>query len=316
MSKDVVVLNHIGGGFDILLDRFPSPNETIMMKTMMLSEDLGKGGNIAVALSRLGVDTEIIGKIGKDEAGRRDYEWMEQAGVGLSELICEDDIVTGQGIGLIIDNGENIMITGESSSKFLTFSEVCEALERLSPIKYFISGFEVRPELVLSSIQYAHKQGIKTILNPSPVPVAGMEGPLPFVDYLFVNEVEAGQLLEQPITEETEPKLIIQELKERYQCPNIVMTFGDKGATCLAEDGFQQFAPIKVNAVDASGAGDGFLAAVVSGLLKGEKLVKACRWAVIYSAYSVTKRDTLPGYADVQTVNKFFENINKKGTVV
>ena len=52
---DVLVLNNIGGGFDILVKRLPNPHETIMMKQMRLTEDLAKGGNVAVALARLGV---------------------------------------------------------------------------------------------------------------------------------------------------------------------------------------------------------------------------------------------------------------------
>ena len=37
---DVLVLNNIGGGFDILVKRLPNPHETIMMKQMRLTEDL------------------------------------------------------------------------------------------------------------------------------------------------------------------------------------------------------------------------------------------------------------------------------------
>ena len=34
---DVLVLNNIGGGFDILVKRLPNPHETIMMKHMHLT---------------------------------------------------------------------------------------------------------------------------------------------------------------------------------------------------------------------------------------------------------------------------------------
>ena len=99
-----IVLNNVGGGFDILVRRLPHANETVMMRGMVLSEDLAKGGNVAVALARLGVSCAIVGKVGVDEAGDRDAAWMAEAGVDLSELIRDPDAMTGQGIGLIADD--------------------------------------------------------------------------------------------------------------------------------------------------------------------------------------------------------------------
>ena len=136
---DVLVLNNIGGGFDILVKRLPNPHETIMMKHMHLTEDLAKGGNVAVALARLGISCTIIGKIGDDEAGRRDLDWMQAAGVDTSEVLVSSDVATGQGIGIIADNGDNILITGESSSEKLTWEEVQAAMLRRRGAGYFIT---------------------------------------------------------------------------------------------------------------------------------------------------------------------------------
>lgn len=300
-----IILNNIGGGFDILVDRLPLANETVMIKKMVMAEDLAKGGNIAVALSRLGIRAAIIGKIGMDEAGKRDYGWMEEAGVDLRELICDENVMTGQGIGLIADNGENIMVTGESSSKHLTCEEVLEAIDRLSPADYFIGGFEVRPQLVLPAMKYAAEKGIKTVLNPSPVPAEGLEVPLPYVDYLFVNEVESRQILGMEPSAPIEPAALCRQLRETCDCPAVVLTLGGDGAACLSEEGYFRFMPVPVTSIDASGAGDGYLAAVVAGLLDGKKLSEACRWANWFAAYSVTQRGCLPGYTDKETIERF-----------
>ena len=198
---DVLVLNNIGGGFDILVKRLPNPHETIMMKQMRLTEDLAKGGNVAVALARLGVSCAIIGKIGDDEAGKRDLGWMQAAGVDTGEVLVSPDVATGQGIGIIAENGDNILITGESSSEKLTWEEVQAAMLRRRGAGYFITGLEVRMPLVLRAIQLAKQLGMRVMFNPSPVPEGGLPAPLHDVDDFFVNEVEAQLLLGLPAAE-------------------------------------------------------------------------------------------------------------------
>ena len=195
---DVLVLNNIGGGFDILVKRLPNPHETIMMKHMHLTEDLAKGGNVAVALARLGISCTIIGKIGDDEAGRRDLDWMQAAGVDTSEVLVSSDVATGQGIGIIADNGDNILITGESSSEKLTWEEVQAAMLRRRGAGYFITGLEVRMPLVLRAAQLARQLGMRVMFNPSPVPEGGLPAPLYYVDDFFVNEVEAKLRIAMP----------------------------------------------------------------------------------------------------------------------
>ena len=308
MNKpQVIVLNNIGGGFDILVHRLPHANETVMMHGMLMSEDLAKGGNVAVALSRLGVPTAIIGKIGCDEAGRRDAAWMDEAGVDLSELLRDPTVTTGQGIGLIADDGQNIMITGESSSAHLTEGEVMDALGRLAGAGWFVCGLEVRPQLVLPAMRRAHELGMRTVLNPSPVPDEGIELPLVGCDLLFVNEVELCLLLGRDPAglREGDVEGLCRSLATASGCGTVVATLGADGAAVLEGDAFARVEPVRVEAVDASGAGDGFMAATVARLIAGDALVDACRWASAYAAFSVTRRDCLPGYATPAEVEDF-----------
>ncbi len=305
---DVLVLNNIGGGFDILVKRLPNPHETIMMKQMRLTEDLAKGGNVAVALARLGVSCAIIGKIGDDEAGKRDLGWMQAAGVDTGEVLVSPDVATGQGIGIIAENGDNILITGESSSEKLTWEEAQAAMLRRRGAGYFITGLEVRMPLVLRAIQLAKQLGMRVMFNPSPVPEGGLPAPLHDVDDFFVNEVEAQLLLGLPAAEidnTFDPRGVCEALRARYQPARVFLTLGAKGSYCL--DGRQFFftPPVPVTAVDSCGAGDGYLAAVAANLVWGKPLPQACRWAAGYSAYAVTQRECLPGYASRATVEAF-----------
>lgn len=301
-----LVLNNIGGGIGVKVEKLPAVNESVMIKAMEPpGEDVAKGGNVAVAMSRLGIHCAIIGKIGLDEAGDRDYGWMKAAGVDLSVLIRTHEVRTGQGIGITADNGDVMIFTGLSSSRALTFEEVQEALNRYKDAQYFLTGFEVRPSLVLPAARMAKALGMKTVLNPSPIPSGGLEE-IPYIDYLFVNEIEACRLLDMEVVRDFDQLKVCAELKRRYQCPNVVVTIGDKGSCYLDEaDDFQFIPPVPVTCVDSAGAGDGYMACVISKLIQGETLLQACRYASGFAAYSVTKVDCLPGYPTPDVLDAF-----------
>ncbi len=303
-----LVLNNIGGGIGVRVEKLPAVNESVMIKAMEPpGEDVAKGGNVAVAMSRLGVHCAIIGKIGLDEAGDRDYGWMKAAGVDLSVLIRTNEVRTGQGIGITADNGDVMIFTGLSSSCALTFEEVEMAMRRYQDAQYFITGFEVRPSLVLPAARLAKKLGMKTVLNPSPIPSGGLRA-IPFVDFLFVNEIEACRLLDMEIVRDFDQRKVCEGLKKRYQCPNVIVTIGDKGSCYSDENHDFQFIPaIPVCCIDSAGAGDGYMACVISKLIQGYTLIEACRYASAFAAYSVTKVDCLPGYPSSDILEAFLQ---------
>lgn len=305
-TPQVLVLNNIGGGIGVRVERLPMVNETIMMKELEPpGEDLAKGGNVAVALTRLGIHTAIIGKIGKDEAGDRDWRWMEEAGVDLSVLLRSSEVSTGQGVGIVADNGDVMLITGVSSSRALTKQEVMDALERYKSAEFYVGGFEVRPELVLAAARRAKELGMKTVLNPSPVPKEGLEA-IDYIDYLFVNEIEGQILTGRPVSSSFDPQAICRDMLERFRPGCIVLTLGDRGSAYMKFDGeYRTIEPVPAKAVDSAGAGDGFMAAVVARLLSGESLYDACCFASGYAAFSVTKRDCLPGYPTYEQLEEF-----------
>ncbi len=302
-----IVLNNIGGGINIWVDHLPAPYESVMGQGFEVSEDLAKGGNVAVAIQRLGIPTAIIGKIGCDEAGNRDAKWLREAGVNCQALIQSPEAKTGQGLGINErGTGRNLIVTGESSSKWLTKEEVDAGIELLAPADFFITGFEIKEELVLPAAQKAKSLGMKVVLNPSPLPKLQM-GELPYVDYFIVNDIEAKKLLGLPEEETLDAKAACFALQEKYKCPNVIITLGGDGYSGLDHDHFFCGAQIPVSPiVDTAGAGDGFLSAMVANLHWGKDLETSCQWANKYAARVVLVDGTIKGYATVEELESFY----------
>ncbi len=309
MNKNgAIVLNNIGGGINIWVDHLPSVGESVMGYGFEVGEDLAKGGNVAVAIQRLGIPTAIIGKLGCDEAGDRDANWLRESGVNCECLIQSPEAKTGQGLGINErETGLNLIVTGESSSKWLTREEVDSALEKLSPAAFFITGFEIKEELVLPAAKKAKELGMKVVLNPSPLPRLTM-GELPYVDYFVVNDIEAKKLLGMPEEGPLDAKQACLDLQKKYKSPNIIITLGGDGYAGLAEDHFFCGEQIPVSPIiDTSGAGDGFLSAMVANLYWGKNLEDACRWANKYAARVVLVDGTLKGYSTVAELEAFYK---------
>lgn len=305
--KDVIVLNSHGVGQYAYTDHMPKWGESLSVKKWHIAEDGGKGSNVAVALGRLGVDTAYIGKVGNDPWGDLGEKWLENAGVDYTYMYRSDEISTGTGLVLIGPDGQNSIIDGEGSSVALTQEEVFNALDDMKDSKYFITGFEIPTEIALKSAEYAKRIGMITVLNPSPLPDKKV-GMMKYIDYLFINEVEAKYMCDEMQNKDIDLEKLVFEVKEKYDVGKVIMTLGSKGSMALDGDKVIKILPVKVeNVVNTAGAGDGFMAAVIAGLVKGKKLEDAMTWATYYAALSVTIDGTIPAYRPVDEVERFIE---------
>lgn len=295
MALDVIVLNNLGGGMSVRVDVLPRPGETVKGREWKANIDAGKGPNSCICMGRLGIKPAFIGKAGKDPAGDRGDNWMREAGVDTSGLLRSDEVMTGQGIRAIENSGQNLIICGESSSWALTCDEVRRELRRLAPAKFFSTGFEIREELTIAGLEEAKALGMTTVLNFSPIPKDPVP-PLPCVDYLVINETEGARLAGIDDWHDLPLPELVAKVKDAYQCKNVILTLGPDGCCGLTEEGFWTRPTEKVEVLDTTGAGDGFLSAMIVCLVKGLPIQEACAWACRFASYTTTIRGTIPAY--------------------
>lgn len=303
---DVIVLNSHGVGQYANTDHMPVWGETLPVKNWHVAEDGGKGSNVTVALGRLGLKVAYIGKVGNDPWGDLGDKWMTDAGADTTYLYRTDEVSTGTGLILIGPDGQNAIIDGDSSSVKLTVGEVTAALDDMASSSYFVTGFEVPQHVSLAGARYAKQLGMTVALNPSPLPEEPM-GRLDYVDYLFINEVEGRSIEGLAEDDQLEAEPLVRRVKETYGVGNVVMTLGSDGACAFTTDGeFFTVDSVRVDkVVNTAGAGDGFMAATVFGLVRGKSLREAMEWATKYAALSVTIDGTIPAYRPLAEVEAF-----------
>ena len=307
---DAIVLNSHGVGQYAYCDHMPAWGETLSVKNWHVAEDGGKGSNVTVALGRLGLRVAYIGKVGNDPWGDLGDKWMRDAGADTTYLYRSDEVSTGTGLILIGPDGQNAIIDGDSSSVKLTVEEVTAALDDMAGSAYFVTGFEVPQRVSQAGARYAKKLGMAVVLNPSPLPQEPM-GQLDYVDYLFINELEGHCIAGLPEGFALDEASLATEVKRACGVGNVILTLGGEGACALTAEGeFFAVDPVRVEkVVNTAGAGDGFMAATVFGLVRGKGLREAMEWAAKYAALSVTIEGTIPAYRPLAEVEAFIAKL-------
>jgi ribokinase len=124
------------------------------------------------------------------------------------------------------------------------------------------------------------------VLNPSP-PRPLPQEVLAACDPLIVNEHEAKVILGGSAVGDT-PEDWARILLAKGP-KSVVVTLGAEGALVASAEGVSRVPAVKVDAVDTTGAGDSFTAALAYRLGAGASLAEAAAYAARVGAATVTK---------------------------
>ena len=304
-SKKVVVIYTHNVSRAIRVHELPRPGETVRSIGYSSGIDGAKGTDVAIALGRLGIPTAFAANARRGDWIEQGHKLLQEAGVDDSCVEEYDDPTYSRGAMFIDDHGNN-MIVLSCGQQYIPRALICEALEKNKDAEYCVTGYELGEEGVEWTLMEAHARGIKTIVNPSPVP-----DHLPdcwnMVDILVLNEHELASLLgDLDATKDVDTtRKSLSELQSRCGCRAVVLTLGARGYMALENGAVVSGNGLQVDGVvDTSGAGDGFLAALTAGLVSGKGLDGACAWANAYSSITIQEDGTISSYPWLEEAEK------------
>lgn len=267
----------------------PAPGETVLARSLVRIPG-GKGGNQAVALSRLGVRTSIIGCVGDDVDGQWSRMQLAREGVDTSGLISEPSASTGVAVVALDDKGENqiLVVPGANYSNPDVFIDAPDVV---------LAQLEIPIETVRLAMSRGRAAGALTVLNASPVRDLSDEL-LGDVHILVVNEGEARQMSPGP-GGAAHAALRLLERGPRA----VVVTLGAEGALAAVGGEVLRVPASKVrDVIDTTGAGDCFVAALAHAWVRGYDVVTGLRYATTAAGLSIQKvgaQSSLPSDAEV-----------------
>lgn len=283
----------------------------------------GAPGNVAVGLARLGVPSAFMGKVGDDVFGHFLANTLAESGVDVSPLRFATEARTALAFVSLRADGEREFMFYRHPSADMLFAprEVdVEALDRAKLLHFGSISLIGEPSrsATLYAVDTARAAGCLISYDPNlrlalwPDANAARDGMLLGLKKAHIvklGEDESEFLAGMSSLENACQALWHDDLKL------MVVTRGRAGCVYFTREFTGAVESFTVEAIDATGAGDGFVAGLLQGLLADPatfrdeaRLRELCRFANAVGALATTERGAIPALPDRERVLDFLHH--------
>lgn len=292
MPPHIVVVGSINMDLVVRVPRLPRPGETLHAHDFQTIPG-GKGANQAVAAARLGARVTMIGRIGDDSFGSSLKTGLANEGIDVEHVRTIAGCSSGLALIAVDQAGENSITVVAGANAALTPDDVRRHSDVIAEADMLLVQLEVPLETVTCAVELARSHGVRTILDPAPMPDVPMPGGLFEVDVFTPNQSEAACLTGIAPTDTGQQTLFIEGLRLRG-ARNIVLKQGARGAWLSTPEEETAVASFEVPVVDTTAAGDAFTAALAVGIGEKLSLADAVRFACAAGALATTRLGAQP----------------------
>ncbi len=266
---EIVVIGSVNLDLSASVSRLPAAGETVTGAKLSRFPG-GKGANQALAARRLGANVKLIACVGDDTTADEALVLLREGEVDLDSCVIDSDAPTGTALISVAPSGENQIVVAPGANN------------RLEPGSFKLPAADAlicQLEIPGSTIAHA-AANFAGFFCANLAPAKEIDvSVLQRADLVVVNETEAawyGNSL--------------------AACTGLIATtYGSKGAVLRSQgEVIAQASPPAVCAVDATGAGDTFTAALTVVLVEGQAPEEALRFACAAGAAAAMKMGAQP----------------------
>ncbi len=274
------------------VDKIPSADEEGFIKNVSYHPG-GSAANTIVALSRVGVKTAYIGKVGNDDAAEILLQDFESEGVD-TRFVIRSDGRSGKAIILVDDDGNRAILVDPGVNDTIKLTE--------------LNLDEVTEYGHIHLTSFICKNGLESFYSQKRI-VSEFESVSfdPGMIYVERGLDELMDILKRttvflPNKAEIEMLFGTDYITAAEECISlgidvVAVKMGGEGCWIKTRDGEVKVEPLKVEVVDTTGAGDAFNAGFLYAYLSGMDIERCGKLGNYFAAMCIGKygaRDGLP----------------------
>lgn len=257
--------------------------------------------NVAYHLNQLGIETQMISRVGNDENGKGLLAFMKQHSIPTNLVQLDDHQPTGTVLATYGANHEmQYEIVKPVAYDFIDVTP--EAFSAVSKASHFIFGS-------LAARTGHSRKTLAQLLNLAEVKVFDINLRAPHYDQKMLEQlIQQTDILK---LNEHELELVsdwhadiskfddkVRLISDRYQISKVIVTKGSNGASYFDGEKFYHHPGFRVEVADTIGSGDSFLAGFLSKLISGAAPEACIEFACRIGAFVATQKGGCPVYND------------------
>ncbi|MBL7078192.1 carbohydrate kinase family protein [Candidatus Shapirobacteria bacterium] len=246
----------------------------------------GGSTNVAAGLSRLGLKTAAVARLGQDQFAPLVKEELIKERVEVRLLCIKPGDKTDSSTILVNSSGQKVILVSRGPTR-LEAQDI--NWSQLSAKQFHIASLEGNLKLASKLINYANNHDIKVSWNPGSRELAQKNKLITLlnkIDILILNQEEIEKLTGLKMTN----PFFWPEIY-KLPVPLLTITQGQKGCFLAFPEQKQKthLKAIKTKVIETTGAGDAFCAGLIAGLFYQETAQEAALWGLANGASVVAQ---------------------------
>ncbi len=263
--------------------------------------------NVALRFNSMGVESSVITKTGNDTLGDDIKKYVKEHDLSINNFQIGAKYKTGE---VLITLDQNKAATYQISKPvawdFIAYTD--SAKEEVENSDAIIFGSlacrnEVSRDTLFRLLDDAKFKILDINLRPPHYTEDLLLQLMKKADFIKLNDEELEEICAHLNIREAALEERIQEIADSVNSRQICITKGGKGATLFYNNRFYHNAGYKIKVIDTVGAGDSFLAALISELMQGKKPQDAIDYACAMGALVAGSKGANSSFTKEEVIN-------------
>lgn len=256
--------------------------------------------NVAYNVHKMGIDVNMLSKIGNDELGKKLTDQIKSWEISTDYIQVDEKYPTSTVIAKIDKHNEaTYEIINDVAWDFIEF--LPEHKELVSNAEAFVFGSlsarnEKSKETLLQLLEFAKLKIFDVNFRPPFTEVELIKTLLQKADIVKMNKAELKQILEFIGKEYNNEEESVAFLQNHFDIKEVILTKGSKGAKYFVGDKNYSFEAVPITVADTVGSGDAFLSGFISKRIKNENPEEIIKQAISLGAFITSKSGACPDY--------------------